>query len=77
MLRLLSTRAAPVVATGAVGAWAAVTTQNDDWDEYFPPQPASTDRERIVILGSGWGGLNALMMDLLITLFLHRLHLPV
>ena len=60
MLRLLSTRAAPVVATGAVGAWAAVTTQNDDWDEYFPPQPASTDRERIVILGSGWGGLNAL-----------------
>ncbi len=60
MLRLLSTRAAPVVATGAVGAWAAVTTQNDDWDEYFPPQPASTDRERIVILGSGWAGLNAM-----------------
>ena len=60
MLRLAATRAAPVIATGAVGAWAAVTTSNDDWDEYFPPQPASTDRERIVILGSGWGGLNAL-----------------
>ena len=60
MLRLAATRAAPVIATGAVGAWAAVTTQNDDWDEYFPPQPASTDRERIVILGSGWAGLNAM-----------------
>ena len=59
MLRLAATRAAPV-ATGAVGAWAAVTTSNDDWDEYFPPAPASTDRERIVILGSGWAGLNAM-----------------
>ena len=49
MLRLAATRAAPVIATGAVGAWAAVTTSNDDWDEYFPPAPASTDRERIVI----------------------------
>ena len=60
MLRLAATRAAPVIATGAVGAWAAVTTSNDDWDEYFPPAPASTDRERIVILGSGWAGLNAM-----------------
>lgn len=60
MLRFAATRAAPVLATGAVGAWAAVTTQNDDWDEYFPPAPASTKSERIVILGSGWAGLNAM-----------------
>ena len=29
-------------------------------DEYFPPAPKNTTREKVVILGSGWAGLNAL-----------------
>lgn len=54
-------RAAPALATAGVGAWATITTVNDDWDDYYP-QSSSKDQktENIVILGGGWAGLNAL-----------------
>ena len=61
MLKFAARRAAPALAAAGAGTWAAVTTSNDDWDEYFPPAPTSTtEREKVVILGSGWAGLNAL-----------------
>ena len=53
---------------GSAGIWATIITMNDDWDDYVtygrpvlkePLNPQ--EKERIVILGSGWGGLNALM----------------
>ena len=60
MLRL-ARRALPATGALGVGAWAAVTTQNDEWDEYFPPAvDAGGPREKIVILGSGWAGMQAL-----------------
>lgn len=62
---------ATTLVAGSVGIWATITTMNDDWDEYSfgRPSPSATqkqpltpnEKERIVILGSGWGGLNALM----------------
>mmetsp|Transcript_25743 Transcript_25743/g.51228 ORF Transcript_25743/g.51228 Transcript_25743/m.51228 type:complete len:204 (+) Transcript_25743:213-824(+) len=48
------------------GTWASIVTANDDWDDYFPPAPPvggafdNGQKEKIVILGSGWAGLNAL-----------------
>ncbi|KAH8056286.1 oxidoreductase [Aureococcus anophagefferens] len=33
---------------------------NDEWDAYFTPAPTTPKREKIVILGSGWAGLQAL-----------------
>ena len=64
MLQFTMKRVAPALATVGVGAWATITTVNDDWDDYTyrfqtaadPDQP----KEKIVILGSGWAGLNAL-----------------
>jgi len=60
-------RAAPVLGTAGIGAWATLTTINDEWDEYYTPSSASASSdnnnappEKIVILGSGWAGLNAL-----------------
>jgi hypothetical protein len=60
MLRTLSRAALPAAGASAVGLWAAVTTQNDEWDAYFTPAPTTPKREKIVILGSGWAGLQAL-----------------
>lgn len=79
-LRYTVRRALPAVATAGVGAWAALTTVNDDWDDYtyYPSLQArkllfdnknnnnskhedkESTTEKIVILGSGWAGLNAL-----------------
>jgi NADH:ubiquinone reductase (non-electrogenic) len=67
-LRIAVRRAAPALATCGVGAWAAITTANDDWDDYthlmdrygLSQKKDETDPEKIVILGSGWAGLNAL-----------------
>jgi len=58
-------RAAPALATAGVGAWATITTVNDDWDDYTymfqgTSAKANEEPEKIVILGSGWAGLNAL-----------------
>lgn len=60
--------AATTLVGAPVGIWAMVTTMNDDWDDYVtygqPPKKTPlnpNEKERIVILGSGWGGLNALM----------------
>jgi len=67
-------RALPALSVAGVGSWAAITTANDDWDDYNHLLPsslastssstASTDgkskKERIVILGSGWSALSAL-----------------
>ena len=57
-------RAAPALATASVGVWATMTTVNDDWDDFFTPSAKSKQQqqptEKIVILGSGWAGLNAL-----------------
>ena len=60
MLRTLRRTALPAAGASAVGLWAAVTTQNDEWDAYFTPAPTTPKREKIVILGSGWAGLQAL-----------------
>mmetsp|Transcript_27675 Transcript_27675/g.42724 ORF Transcript_27675/g.42724 Transcript_27675/m.42724 type:complete len:578 (+) Transcript_27675:170-1903(+) len=57
--------AAALTAIG-FGTWASIITANDDWDDIFPPTPAvggtfdNGQKEKIVILGSGWAGLNAL-----------------
>jgi NADH:ubiquinone reductase (non-electrogenic) len=67
-LKFAVRRAVPAVATVGVGAWATITTVNDDWDDYThsrlfrkaPTLDEQYDPERIVILGSGWAGLNAL-----------------
>ena len=62
-LRFAARRAVPAVATAGVGAWATITTLNDDWDDYthFSKQGSEQQpAEKIVILGSGWAGLNAL-----------------
>mmetsp|Transcript_20571 Transcript_20571/g.38511 ORF Transcript_20571/g.38511 Transcript_20571/m.38511 type:complete len:553 (+) Transcript_20571:61-1719(+) len=59
-------RAAPALAVAGVGAWATMTTVNDDWDDYthlmdkYTQSKKAQKIEKIVILGSGWGGLNAL-----------------
>eukprot|EP00587_Corethron_hystrix_P002180 CAMPEP_0113310278 /NCGR_PEP_ID=MMETSP0010_2-20120614/7986_1 /TAXON_ID=216773 ORGANISM="Corethron hystrix, Strain 308" /NCGR_SAMPLE_ID=MMETSP0010_2 /ASSEMBLY_ACC=CAM_ASM_000155 /LENGTH=582 /DNA_ID=CAMNT_0000165699 /DNA_START=30 /DNA_END=1778 /DNA_ORIENTATION=- /assembly_acc=CAM_ASM_000155 len=56
--------AAAALATTGIGSWATFITYADDWDDYFPPSSSATKqdgkKERVVILGSGWGGLNAL-----------------
>lgn len=63
---------AAVAVGGIGGAWAAMVTANDDWDDYThqfmapkkDPKAKLTgpfERERIVILGTGWGGLTALL----------------
>lgn len=60
--RILPRLAAASVVGGA-GAWAAMVSANDDWDDYFPRREVedpSKPNERIVILGTGWGGLSAL-----------------
>ena len=63
-LHVATRRVAPALAAGTVGMWATITTVNDDWDDYTtrlsPPTNSSEEREKIVILGSGWAGLNAL-----------------
>lgn len=56
----LSTVAVATLGTTGLGAWATMITTNDDWDDYFPPSPTNDTKETIVILGSGWAGLNAL-----------------
>lgn len=60
-------RAAPALTTVSVGVWATITTVNDDWDDYTHRLYALSNSkseqqpvETIVILGSGWAGLNAL-----------------
>ncbi len=60
-------RAAPALTTVGVGVWATITTVNDDWDDYTHRLYALSNSkseqqpvETIVILGSGWAGLNAL-----------------
>lgn len=57
-------RAAPALATVGVGAFATITTVNDDWDDYTHMLSSTKSdeqpKEKIVILGSGWAGLNAL-----------------
>jgi NADH:ubiquinone reductase (non-electrogenic) len=63
-------RALPAAAiVGPITAWAAITSANDDWDDYFTPSSStsnasnvndSSSEEKIVILGSGWAALNAL-----------------
>ncbi len=55
-------RLAPAAAATTLATWASITTINDDWDDYFPPQTEKQDskEERIVILGSGWAALSAL-----------------
>lgn len=55
----------PALTTAGVGTWATITTVNDDWDDYLPRFSSSSNNnntkpEKIVILGSGWGGLNVL-----------------
>lgn len=60
-LRFATRRALPAIATAGVGSWAILTTVNDDWDDYTRYVSSSEEKpERIVILGSGWAGLNAL-----------------
>lgn len=62
-------RAAPALTTVGVGVWATITTVNDDWDDYthrlyeYALSNSKSEQqpvETIVILGSGWAGLNAL-----------------
>jgi len=53
-------RVAPAAAATSLATWASITTINDDWDDYFPPQTEDSKEERIVILGSGWAALSAL-----------------
>jgi len=58
-------RAAPAMGAVGVGAWATITTVNDDWDDYtqmFDSKKIDENQplEKIVILGGGWAGLNAL-----------------
>lgn len=55
-------RLAPAVASTTLAAWAAITTLNDDWDDYYVGSSTSksSSPEKIVILGSGWGALSAL-----------------
>jgi len=56
-------RVVPALTTAGVGIWATVTTVNDDWDDYtssFPFSSGDQKKEKIVILGGGWAGLNAL-----------------
>lgn len=56
-------RAVPAVGAVSVGAWATLTTVNDDWDDYthmFKTAQPEGPPEKIVILGGGWAGLNAL-----------------
>ena len=61
-------RAIPAIGTASIASWAAITTANDDWDDYsylLPSSsgaaaPADGKKERIVILGSGWSALSAL-----------------
>ena len=36
-----SRAALPAAGASAVGLWAAVTTQNDEWDAYFTPAPTT------------------------------------
>ena len=69
--QFLARRAVPAMATVGVGTWAGITTVNDDWDDYTHAVSNFTNNsnkaalqdqptERIVILGGGWAGLNAL-----------------
>mmetsp|Transcript_20910 Transcript_20910/g.23881 ORF Transcript_20910/g.23881 Transcript_20910/m.23881 type:complete len:556 (-) Transcript_20910:136-1803(-) len=56
-------RVVPALTIAGVGVWATVTTVNDDWDDYIPnfsSNASSEKSEKIVILGGGWAGLNAL-----------------
>ena len=62
ILKFAARRALPAVATAGVAAWATITTVNDDWDDYthFMDRKQNGPSEKIVILGGGWAGLNAL-----------------
>jgi len=55
-------RALPAASASAITAWAGLTTLNDDWDDYFHSSntKVSSEPEKVVILGSGWGALNCL-----------------
>lgn len=64
-LKFAVKRMLPAVGATSLTVRTAITTMNDDWDDYFPPRPSSLpeneeEKERIVILGSGWGALSAL-----------------
>jgi len=74
-LRLAARRALPAAGAAGLAGWAAITTANDDWDDYTHHPLLRTSRtnataaggnadptkkERIVILGSGWAALSAL-----------------
>lgn len=43
----------------SVGTWSLVTTVNDEWDDVLPAKGPKHKggKERVVILGSGWGAL--------------------
>ncbi|KAG7358972.1 FAD-dependent pyridine nucleotide-disulfide oxidoreductase [Nitzschia inconspicua] len=64
--RRLFPRIAGAAVVCGVGSFSAITTINDDWDDYtnffsqHQQQKSEKPNERIVILGSGWGGLSAL-----------------
>lgn len=62
--RRIAPRLAGAAVVSGVGAWASLVTVNDDWDDYFYTPQQKYDKnqpkERVVILGSGWGGLSAL-----------------
>ena len=50
----------PVLGLGTVGA---MTTINDEWDSFFPPASRKIEpdqKERVVILGTGWAALEVL-----------------
>lgn len=63
LLQFATRRALPAAGVVGVSAWATITTLNDDWDDYthmFDSTKTDQPTEKIVILGSGWAGLNAL-----------------
>jgi len=63
ILQFTTKRLVPAFASVGVGTWATLTTVNDDWDDYthHPWLSSNKDKtEKVVILGGGWGGLNAL-----------------
>lgn len=65
ILQFTTKRLLPAFATVGAGTWATLTTVNDDWDDYthhpwLSSGSKDTKTEKVVILGGGWAGLNAL-----------------
>ena len=59
MLRRAAARGAGALGVGGAALWAGLTTVNDEWDDVLPLRaPVNPQRrERVVVLGSGWGAL--------------------